>query len=212
MVLEMLNLVPVNQRAEILIIRHIDLLQFVAGAETVKEMHEGDGAFDGAEVRHDTDIHALLHAGGGQLGKARLTACHGIRVISEDGNGMRTDGSCRHMHNTGEHRSRNTVHGRNHQHQALRGCIGGSEGACFESAVHGAAGACFTLHLHKLNRLAEEILFPVRCPVVHMVCHGAGRRNGVDGCDLRKGIAGVRGGFVAVHGFFGEHSFLPVYD
>ena len=211
MILEMLDHIPVHQRTEIFKVRHIDLLQFMAGTEAVKEMHERDGSLDSAEMCHDTDIHALLYTRRSQLGKAGLAACHGIRVISEYGNGMRADSSCCHMHNTGEHGACNAVHGRDHQHEALRGSIGGSERACFQCPVHGAAGAGFTLHLHQLNRLAEQILFSVCCPVVYMICHGTGRRDGVDGCYLCKSIAGVSGGFVAVHGFFGEHSFLPVF-
>ena len=48
MVTEALHSVPVKQLCQILIVQHFDLLQLVGGAEAVKEMHEGDGALDGA--------------------------------------------------------------------------------------------------------------------------------------------------------------------
>ena len=205
-ILEVFDGIPVNNLCEVIIIEHVDLLDFVAGAEPVKEMHKWNGALDGAQMRHRAEIHTLLHACGSQLGKARLAAGHGIGMVAEDGNRVRADGSGSHVHDTGEHGTRNAVHRRDHQHQALGSCVGGSERARLQSAVHGTAGTCLALQLYELNRLAEQILFAVSGPAVNMVGHRAGRRNGIDRSNFGKRIACVCGCLVAVHGFFDEHN------
>ena len=42
-VTELLQLVPVEHLAQVLVIQHVDLLDLVAGAEAVKEVLHGDG-------------------------------------------------------------------------------------------------------------------------------------------------------------------------
>ena len=173
----------------------------MGSAETVKEMHEGDAALDGGQMSHSGHVHALLHAGGAQLGEAGLPAGHGIGMVAEDGDGMGAHGTGRDMHDAGQHGTGNAVHGRDHQHQALGSGVGGGQGAGLQRTVHGAAGAGLGLHLHQFDGLAEQVFLSVCRPLVHMVCHGAGGRDGIDGSDLRECVGHIRGGFVTVHGF-----------
>ena len=121
MITEIIDPVPVYQLGKILIVQHIDLLDLMTGAESVKEMHEGNGALNGAQMCHRCQIHTLLNAGGSQLRKAGLTAGHGIGLISENRDRMRTNRTGRHMQHSRKLRSGNAVHGGDHQHQAL-GC------------------------------------------------------------------------------------------
>ena len=200
--------VPVDELRQVVVVQHVDLLQLVAGTEAVEEVHEGDRALDGAQMRHRAEIHAFLHAGAGQLGKAGLAAGHRVGVVAENGDRVRTDGARGDVHHAGQHRARDAVHRRDHQHQALGRGVGRGKGAGLERAVHRAAGAGLALHLHQLHRLAEEVFLAVRGPVVHMVRHRAGGRDRVDRRDLGKGIACVRGGLIAVHGLFCQH-FIP---
>lgn len=67
--------------------------------------------------------------------------------------------------------------------------------------MHGAAGAGLALQLHQLHRLTKEVLLAVGGPVIHVVGHGTGGGDGVDGGNLGKGIAGVGCRLVAIHGF-----------
>ena len=177
----------------------------MACTEAVKEMHKGDGAFDGAEMRDNAQIHAFLHAGGSELRPARLAAGHRVGMITENGDRMGGKSPCRHMHNARELGTGDAIHGRDHQHQALRGRIRGGEGPCFQRAVHRAAGAGFTFQFYQLHRLAEQILLSVGRPVIHVVGHRAGRGNRIDRGNFGKRIGSVCRRFVAVHCFFGQH-------
>ena len=69
-----------------------------------------------------------------------------------------------------------------------------------ERAVDGARGARLGLHLDDLHRGSEDVLHPLGCPLVDMVGHGAGRRDGVNPRNFGERIRYVCGGLVAVHG------------
>ena len=200
-VAELFQLIPVEHLAEVLIVEHVDLLDLVGGAEAVEEVLHGDMALDGREMRHRAEIHALLHAGGGELRPADLAAGHHVLVVAEDGDRLGRDGARGDMHDRRQQQARDAVHRRDHQHQALSGGVGRAESAGLQRALHGGAGAGLGLHFHELDRHAEKILLPLGGPLVDVVGHGAGRRDGVDRRDFGKGIACVRGGLVAVHGF-----------
>ena len=206
MILKAFDHIPIHNLCQIVIVQHINLLNLMAGAEPIKEMHKRDRPFDGAEMCHRAEVHAFLHTGGGQLRKTGLPACHSVGMVTEDRDGMGCKGSCRNMHDARQHRPCNTVHGGNHQHQALGSRVGGGERSCLQRTVHGTASAGFTLQLHQLNRLAEQILFAVGSPTVHMVGHGARGRYGIDCGNFGKGIACVRRCLIAVHCFFDEHN------
>ena len=210
MVLEPADGVPVDQFFKIRVVQHFDLLQLVGGTETIEEMHERNGALDRAQMGDAAEIHAFLHTAGHELGKAGLTAGHGVGVVTENGDGVGADGTGSHMHDAGKHGAGDTVHRRDHQHEALRGCIGGGKGTGLQSAVHGAAGAGFALHLNQLHRLTEKVLLAVRGPVVHMVGHRAGRRDGVDGGNFGERVRNIRRGLVAVHRL--EHFFVFAHN
>ena len=193
--------VHVQHFTQVVVVQHIDLLNLMAGAETVKEMHEGHPGLDGGEMGHGGQVHALLHAGGGQLGEARLTAGHHIGVVAENGKGAGAHGPGRHMDHARQQLAGDAVQGRDHQHQALGGGVAGGQSTGLQGAVHGAAGAGLALHLHQPHRLAEDVLAPVGGPGVHVFRHGAGGCDGINRCDFGKRIACISGGFIAVHGF-----------
>ena len=205
MIPEIVDPVPVDEFGKILVIQNIDLLNLMTGAETIKEMHERNGTLNGAQMCYCCKIHALLNTGGRQLCKAGLTAGHSVGLISKNRDGMGSDRACRYVHHSRELRSGDSVHGGDHEHQTLRSGIGGRQGSGLQSTVHGTARSGLTLHLHQLHRLSEQILFPVSCPVIHMVRHGAGRSDGIDGSHFCKCIACVCGGFISVHSLFYCH-------
>ena len=61
-------------------------------------------------------------------------------------------------------------------------------------------GAGLGLELHQLHRLAEDILHASGGPLIHVVCHGAGGRDGVDRRHFRERVGDIGGCLVAVHG------------
>ena len=198
---ELLQLFPVHHLCQIGVVQDLDLLDLVAGAEAVEEMLHRQMALDGGEVGHRAQVHALLHAGGGQLGPAGLAACHDVHLVAEDRDVAGGDGAGRDMHDGGELQAGDAVHRRDHQHQALGRGEGRGERAGLQRALDAGDGAGLGLHLDQADRGAENILSPVGGPLVHVVGHGARRGDGIDGCDFGKRVTRVCGGFIAVHGF-----------
>ena len=201
MILEALNSVPIQHLAQIFIVQNLDLLNLVRGPEAVEEMLEGDGALDGGQVGNGSHIHSLLHAGRSQLCPAGLATGHNVGMITEDGQRVGCHGTGRDMHNTGQLRTGDTVHGRDHQQQALRSGVGAGQGAGLQRAVHCAGRAGLRLHLDQLYGLAKQVLLAVGSPRIHVVSHGAGRSDGVNGSYLSKRIRYVCGSFITVHRF-----------
>ena len=201
MILEALNSVPIQHLAQILIVQNLDLLNLVRGPEAIEEMLEGDGALDGGQVGNGSHIHSLLHAGRSQLCPAGLAAGHNVGMITEDGQRVGCHGTGRDVHNAGQLRTGDTVHGRDHQQQALRSGVGAGQGAGLQRAVHCAGRAGLRLHLDQLYGLAKQVLLAVGSPRIHVVSHGAGRSDGVNGSYLSKRIRHVCGSFITVHRF-----------
>ena len=104
------------------------------------------------------------------------------------------------VHNAGQLRTGDTVHGRDHQQQALGGSVGAGQGAGLQSAVHGAGRA----GLAPASRPAStgwpnRFFLPLAAHCIHMVSHGAGRSDGVNGSYLGKRIRYVCGSLITVH-------------
>ncbi|MPM70080.1 hypothetical protein SDC9_117031 [bioreactor metagenome] len=105
------------------------------------------------------------------------------------------------MEHAGQKLSADLVHGRNHQHQALRGGVGGGQGAGLQRTVAGTGGAGFGLHLNHIHSIPEDVLFPLGGPFVHLLRHNGGRRDWENSGNLRKRVRGVCGSGVAVHDY-----------
>src|SRR5664279_4284007 len=63
------------------------------GAEAIEEMQEGYARLQRRGVRNQRQVHRLLHRVRRQQGESSLASGHGIRVIAEDGQGLRGDHS-----------------------------------------------------------------------------------------------------------------------
>ena len=93
----------------------------------------------------------------------------------------------------------NTVHKRQHQHQALRGSKTHRQASGLQSAVHSARRTRFGLHLNELDPLPEQVLFPVRRPDIGFDRHRRRRRDRINRGDFSKRIRHVGAGLVSVH-------------
>ena len=51
----------VDHRAQDLVRQHLDLGDFVRGAEAVEEMHERNARFERGRLRNQREIHRFLH-------------------------------------------------------------------------------------------------------------------------------------------------------
>ena len=81
---EFLHLVHRHEWTEILLIHHFDLLVFVAGAETVKEVDEGHAAFECSQVCYCREVHHFLHRTFAEHCETSLAASHHVAVVAED--------------------------------------------------------------------------------------------------------------------------------
>ena len=168
---ELLDRIPVEDLAEIVVVDHFDLLDLMRRAEAIEEIDERHAAFDGDEMSDSREIHDLLHACLGEHRAASLARSHDILVIAEDVQRGRRERTRRHMEDTGEQLAGNLVEVRNHQQEALRRRVGRRQSACLQRAVHSASGTGLRLHLDDANRLSEQVLFAMRGHLIHMLRH-----------------------------------------
>ncbi len=91
-------------------------------------MHKGKARSNAGQMRHQGQIHDLLHGSGSQQGKAGLANRIDVRVITEDAQGMGGNGACGHVKHHGHQLAGNLVHIGDHQQESLR--CGKGSGKC----------------------------------------------------------------------------------
>ena len=209
---ERLHGVHVHHFLQVVVIPDSDLLDLVGGAEAVEEVDEGDASLDGGKMRHGGQIHDLLDGALSQHGKAGLAAGHHVGVVAEDVQGVAGHGAGGNMEDAGEQLTGDLIHVGDHQKEALGGGVCSGKGAGRQRAVHRTGGACLGLHLHYLYGSSENVLLTRGGPLIHVVSHGAGRRDRVDARNLGERVGYPRGRVVAVHGLeFSRHVLLSLY-
>ena len=196
---ESLDGVHVAHLGQILVVPHGDLLDLVAGAEAVEEVKERGLALDGGKVSHRREVHDLLDVALGEHGEAGLTAGHDVGVIAKDVQGVGSDATRGDVEDARELLACDLVHVRDHQEQALRSRVGGGQSTGAQRTVNGTGCTSLGLHLDDLDRGAEDVLATLGRPLVDMVGHRAGRRNGIDSRYLGVRIRNICGRLVAVH-------------
>ena len=147
----------VNQCAHVFLKQEVDFVDFMAGAETVEEMHERQARFQRRHLRDHGHVLRFLHTGGGEQGPAGGAGGHHIAVIAEDG--QRVGGQCarRDMEHRGREFAGDLEHIGQHQQQPLRGGEGRRQCAGQQRAVHRAGRTRFALHLDDLGYRAPQI-------------------------------------------------------
>ncbi len=195
---ECLQGIAVEHRRERRLVDKLDLLYLVRGAESVEEVYERNARTQCDDMRHAGKVHDLLHRRGGQHGEAGLTHGHDILMIAEDRQRLCRQRTRRNVEHAGQQLARNLVHVGNHQQQTLRRGKGRGQSTALQRAVHGARGTRLRLHLDDLDRIAENILAPLRRPLVDQLGHCRRRRDGIYGRYLREHISYMSRSIVAV--------------
>ena len=85
---ELGQLLHVDEGTQVFLVHGLNLLDLVRGAETVKEVDEGNMSLDGAQVGNTGQVHNLLHTALGEHGKTGLAGSHHVLVVTEDTQGV----------------------------------------------------------------------------------------------------------------------------
>ena len=194
------------------IFESLDFHHFVRSAETVKEVHRRDAAFERRSVGDKGEILAFLHRRGAEHRKARLAASHHIGMVSENRKPLGCEGTRGHMKDCRGEFARNLIHVRNHQEKPLgrRKCRRQSAG--LQGSVHRACGPPFGLHFKYTGNLSPDILLPGGAPVVGMFSHGTRRCNRINRSDFAHLKRYIRSRFVSIdRNHFFSHKHLQKY-
>ena len=160
------NRVAVEELVHVGIVDHLDLLDFVGRTEAVEEVAERNGRLDRGKMRNQRKVHDFLHGSGCEERKARLTACHHVAVIAEDGERMRCERTGGYVEHAGEQLAADLIHVGDHQKETLGRRKGRRERTGLQGAVHRARRARFGLHLRNADLLSEQVQPAVRRPFV----------------------------------------------
>ena len=85
----------IDECAKVIILEHIDLVQFVRGAESIEEMQERNPRFERRGLRDESEIAGFLHGVGRQQRESSRSRGHDVAVIAKNGKGVRRDRACR---------------------------------------------------------------------------------------------------------------------
>ena len=210
LVAERLNCVEISHILQILVIPDLNLLNLVRSAETVEEVDERNSALDCCEMCDRRQVHDFLHGRLTEHCTAGLTTCVDVRVIAENAECVGCNGTRGNIEHAREHLTCNLVEVRDHEKQTLRRRIGRGQSACHEGTVHGTCRTCLRLHLRNLNRVTEDVLQALCCPLIRVLCHRRRRGDRIDSRDIGERIRRVRRCLVTIHGFpFSCHVIPP---
>ena len=197
---ETFDILHVDQSLDLIVVKQLDFLVFVGGAESVEERDERNFAFEGCQMGNDRQVVGFLDAGGAGHGETGRAAGHHVGVVAEDRKGLGREGAGGNMEHGREHFAGDLVHVGDHQQQALAGRVGDGQGACAQGAVGRAGGAGFGLHFHDPEGFPEHVLHSLAGPGIGVLTHGRGRGDGVEGGDFAERVSDVTGGMIAVDG------------
>ena len=195
----------INERRQVLVIDDMDLLDFMACAESVEEIDERNPAFDGSQMRYRREIHHFLHIGFRQHGAAGRSGRHNILVIAENRERMVCQRPGSDMEYTGKQLAGHFIHGRNHEQHPLGSGISRREGTALERAVERAGCAAFCLHFNYMHGIAEKILFPMSGPFIHRFSHRRRRRDRINGGYFGERVGNIGSSCISIHCFHVFH-------
>src|SRR5215208_6451164 len=138
----------VHQGTEFFIRKLEDLVDFMRGAEPVKEMQEGDAGLESCSLCDGREIVGFLDAARGEQCPTRLADSHHILMVAVNGEGVGCDSACCNMEDRAGEFTGDLVHVGDHQEQTLCCRKGGGECPGLKRAVDCTCCAAFGLHLN----------------------------------------------------------------
>ena len=186
-----------------------NLLVFVRGSESVKEMQERNFPFDCRQMSNSAQVHNFLWIGGSQHRKTGLTACINVLMVAKDAQRMGSQCTGRNVDNARKQLPCDFIHIRDHEQQALRSSVSGSQRTSRQRAVNCTGSTSFRLHFYDLDRFPKNVFHTRSSPFISDFCHVGRRSNRVDCSDFSKGIRNMSGSGITIHSFhFSCHEFF----
>src|SRR5579863_5015929 len=74
--------VHVEERAHVVFVEHLDLVDFMRSAEAIEKVQEGNAGFEGRGMRDQGEVHGFLHRVGAEHGPAGGAAEHDVGVTA----------------------------------------------------------------------------------------------------------------------------------
>ncbi len=187
-----------NERPDIGLIEHGDLVDLVRGPEPVEEVEERDPGTERRGMRDQREVMRFLDRARREHRPTGRAGVHDVAVVAEDREGMRRDRPGRDMDHRRRQLAGDLEHVGDHQKQALRGREGGGQRALLECPVEGSGRTRLGLHLDDVGHLAPQIGPTCGGPIVAVLGHGGSGGDRVDRDDFADGIGDASCRLVAV--------------
>ena len=181
----------VDERSEIVVAKRRDLVHFVRGAESVKEVQEGNPRFQGRCLRDERKIGGFLNRIGSKHRKTGGARGHYVAVIAKNRKCMRGHRTGRNMNHGGSEFPCDLVHIGDHQEKTLRCGKCRPQTPCLQRSVQGASRPTFTLHLNNGWDCAPDVLTALVLPLIGPLAHS---RRRCDRIDRNHFIEAIRNG------------------
>ena len=168
---ELCDRIHISHIFQIFIIPCFDLLDLMRCTETVKEVDERNFSFDSCKMSYRCKVHNLLYRRLAKHCATCLTACHNVRMISENGKCVRSKCTGRYVDNARKLLSCDLVKVRDHQKKTLRCCVGSCKGTGCQRSVNCTCSTSLGLHFSNLYFLSKDVLSSLGCPLVCSFSH-----------------------------------------
>ena len=190
--------VVVDEVAQHLVRERTDHVHLVRGPKAVEEVQERHAALERGRVGDRGEVLGSLHVGRGEHRPAGRPHRHHVALVAEDGERVGRERPRRDVDHGRRELAGDLVHVGDHQQEALRRRERRAQRAGLKGPVQRPGRAALALHLDHLRDRAPQVRSSGGGPGVRELAHRGGRRDRIDGDDLRQPVRDARGRLVPV--------------
>ena len=191
--------VNVEHFFKVSIVPKFNFLNFVRGAETIKEVDKCNFSFDCSQVSNRSQIHNFLRIRFSKHCNASLATSINVRMITKNVQCLSSNTACSNMEYTRKLFSSNLVHIRNHQKKTLRSCESCCQCTRCQRTVYSTSSTSFRFHFDYFYFFTENIFLAICRPVVNPVSHWRRRSDRINTSYFSKSICNVSCSLVSIH-------------
>ncbi len=192
------HVIIADQRADVVLFEHGDLVDLVRGAEAVEEVEERDPGAQRRRMGYERKVVCFLDRACREHRPTGRSRVHHIAVVAKDRERMGRDRPCRDMDHRRRQLAGDLEHVGDHQQESLGRGERRPERALLERAVQRSGRASLGLHLDDVRHLPPEVRPARRRPIVAVFGHGGGGGDRVDRDHFADGVGDAGRCFVAV--------------